>query len=148
MRARYHHKGGGTGLVFLYARDENGDMKGMEQMHAPESESKTSKEVAGELVSVLLGEFTKKHLEQLRRGERGLVEQDLAAFIDRAIGVAKAEEGEEFAREIAARFVDEIEFCSAAFQDFTDVAKDAARSAEEKYGLERSAGPEELSEAA
>ncbi|MFH0806726.1 MAG: hypothetical protein V1885_03325 [Candidatus Brennerbacteria bacterium] len=99
-------------------------------------EPQNAKEVAGELVSTLLAEFTKKHLEQLRRGERGIVEQDLAALIDRAIGVVSVEEGEEFAREVGARFIDEIEFCSAAFQDFAELAKDTVKEAEIKHGIE------------
>lgn len=119
----------------------------MEQMPKVESESKNAKEVAGQLVMELLSDFAKTHMAQLRRGERGIVEQDLAALIDRSIGVASAEEGNEFAREVAARFVDEIEFCSAAFEDFADIAKDAVRDAQAKRGIE--APPDsELEEAA
>ena len=116
-------------------------------MPAPESETKNAKEVAGQLVTELLAKFTETHLEPLRHGERGIVEQDLKAFIDRSIGVVRTEEGAELAHEVAKRFVDEIEFCSAAFEDFTEIAKDAVRDAEAKYGLEASPDTE-LEEAA
>jgi hypothetical protein len=104
-------------------------------MPIPESESKNAKEIAGMLVNDLLAKFTEQHLDQLRRGERGRVEVDLAALIDRSIGVVKTEEGVELAREVAERFADEIEFCSAAFQDFAEIAKDAVKDAEIKYGI-------------
>lgn len=120
----------------------------MERTPQPESEAKNAKEVASALVTELLGEFTKSHMGQLKRGERGLVEQDLSALIDRSIAVARAEEGEEFAHDVGARFADEIEFCSAAFQDFAEMAKDAVRDAEVKYGLEHPAEQDRFSQAA
>ena len=125
----------GAALVFLWHRHENNDMR-MEKMPKPEMEHQNAKEVAGQLVSELLADFVKTHLNQLRHGERGIVEQDLAALIDRSIAVARAEEGDEFARELGSRFADEIEFCSAAFQDFAEIAKEAVRNAEAKYGIE------------
>lgn len=101
-------------------------MPGFEHITNPEFGEKKENvnERADVLVKTLLGAFAQKYHDQLRQGNRGIVEQDMKALIDRTLTIVRNEEGEEFAEAVGRRFVDEIEFCSAAFEDFVDAVKE------------------------
>lgn len=112
-------------------------MKGMEQVPNPgeRNEGESVNERADLYVKDLLDKFTVHNLERLRRGEHGLVEQDLIALANDVIGALVQTEGKEFAYAVSRRIVDEIEFCSTAFAEYVDEVKNAVTETEAKYGL-------------
>jgi len=116
-----------------------------EQMPAPEAHEAGVNERADAFVGHLLHDFAAANLDRIRRNERGLVEQELVALTDRTIGELAQTEGKEFARAVAHRITDEIEFCSATFAEYANIVKAAVAEAEEKYGIGSS--PTNLDEA-
>lgn len=96
---------------------------------------KSVNERADLYVKNLLDKFTAHNLGRLRRGEHGLVEQDLVSLADDVIGALVQNEGKEFAYAVSRRIVDEIEFCSTAFAEYVDEVKGAVAESEAKYGL-------------
>ncbi|MDP3975263.1 MAG: hypothetical protein Q8P88_03205 [Candidatus Jorgensenbacteria bacterium] len=116
-------------------------------MPSAEGGAENINERADLYVKKLLDTFTKNNLPRFRRGERGLIEQELEALTDQTIGALVKNEGKEFAHAVARRITDEIEFCSTAFAEYADQVKTAVAEAEEKYGI-KSPPAEELREAA
>ncbi len=85
--------------------------------------------VAGQLVQEVWGAFLKEYGAQLKEGiNRGIIEQDLEALIDRSVGVAKEEYGGEFAKAVLDRFADEIKFCSGIVFESVDKAVEDAKT--------------------
>lgn len=112
-------------------------MKGPEHVPTPggRNEEQSVNERADLYVKDILDKFTAHNLERLRRGEHGLVEQDLISLADNVLGALVQSEGKEFAYAVSRRIRDEVEFCSTIFAEYADQVNDALTESEEKYGL-------------